>query len=82
MRALKKWEAAWSENQVQPKVTIHERLNEASLQIKNIFQEDIRKAGKIQLEMVEVIKAEVAPVIAEAAKIPHMKEMQANKESL
>ncbi|WP_370015625.1 hypothetical protein [Peribacillus sp. B2I2] len=82
---MKKWEAAWSENQVQPKVTTHERLNEASLQIKNIFQ-DIRKAGKIQLEIVEVIKAEVAPVIAEAAKIPHIyylfEEMQANKESL
>ncbi|TKG97704.1 HD-GYP domain-containing protein [Peribacillus simplex] len=53
------------------------------MQIKNIFQ-DIRKEGKIQLENVEVIKAEVAPVIAQAAKNPDVyylfEELQANNE--
>ncbi|MFF2856134.1 HD-GYP domain-containing protein [Peribacillus sp. NPDC058002] len=72
-----------TENHVQPNVMIHERINEASLQMKNIFQ-DIRKEGKIQLDKIELIKAEVAPVITEAAKNPDIyylfDEMQAKNE--
>ncbi|MCZ0871500.1 hypothetical protein [Peribacillus sp. AS_2] len=54
---------------VQPYVNIQDRINEASLHLKNIFQ-DIRKEGKIQLEKIVWIKAKVAPVIAEAAMNP------------
>ncbi len=83
MEELKKGEFPLTEDHVQPNVKIHERINEASLQIKNIFQ-DIRKEGKIQLEKIELIKAEVAPVIAEAARNPDIyylfEEMQANNE--
>ncbi|MFF2497834.1 HD-GYP domain-containing protein [Peribacillus sp. NPDC058075] len=83
MEELKKGESTLTEDHVQSKVKIHERINKASTQIKNIFQ-DIRKEGKIQLEKVEVIKAEVAPVIAEAAKSPDVyylfEEMQAESE--
>jgi hypothetical protein len=56
----------------------------ASHQIKNIFQ-DIRKAGKIQLEMVEVIKAEVTCHCRSGKDSSYLlpfEEMQANKESL
>jgi hypothetical protein len=42
MEELKKGESSLTENHVQPNVKIHERINEASLQMKNIFQ-DIRK---------------------------------------
>ncbi len=83
MEELKKGEFPLTEDPVQPNVKIHERINEASLQIKNIFQ-DICKEGKIQLEKIELIKAEVAPVIAEAARNPDIyylfEEMQANNE--
>jgi HD-GYP domain-containing protein (c-di-GMP phosphodiesterase class II) len=83
MEELKKGESTLTEDHVQPKVKTHERINKASIQINNIFQ-DIRKEGKIQLEKVEVIKAEVAPVIAQAAKNPDVyylfEEMQANNE--
>ncbi|MEC1397605.1 HD-GYP domain-containing protein [Peribacillus simplex] len=84
MEELKKGEFPLTEQDpVQPNVKIHERINEASLQIKNIFQ-DICKEGKIQLEKIELIKAEVAPVIAEAARNPDIyylfEEMQANNE--
>ncbi|MCY8936935.1 hypothetical protein [Peribacillus frigoritolerans] len=54
---------------VQPNVNIQDRINEASLHLKNIFQ-DIRKEGKIQLEKIVLIKAKVVPVIAEAAMNP------------
>ncbi|MEF2095658.1 hypothetical protein V3595_13390 [Bacillus sp. CFBP9009] len=49
MVELKKGESTLTEDHVQPKVKIHERINKASIQIKNIFQE-IRKEGKIQLK--------------------------------
>ncbi|MBO1000119.1 HD-GYP domain-containing protein [Bacillus sp. SD075] len=67
MEELKKGEFSLAVDQVQSNVKIHERINEASLQVKNIFQ-DIRQEGKIQPEKIKLIKAEVAPVIAEAAK--------------
>ncbi|MGW8424967.1 HD-GYP domain-containing protein [Peribacillus simplex] len=80
---MKKAESSLTEDHVQPNVKIHERINEASLQMKNIFQ-DIRKEGKIKLEKIELIKAVVAPVIAETAKNPDIyylfDEMQANNE--
>ncbi|MCT4479944.1 HD-GYP domain-containing protein [Peribacillus frigoritolerans] len=83
MEELKKGESTLTEDHVQTKVKIHERINKASIQIKNIFQ-DIRNEGKIQLENVEEIKAEVAPVIAQAAKNPDVyylfEELQANNE--
>ncbi|MBT2649339.1 HD-GYP domain-containing protein [Bacillus sp. ISL-34] len=83
MEQLKKGESSLTEDHVQPRVKIHEKINKASIQIKNIFQ-DICIEGKIQLEKIEVIKAEVAPVIAEAAKNPDIyylfEELQANKE--
>ncbi|MCM3674037.1 MULTISPECIES: hypothetical protein [Peribacillus] len=55
MEELKKGEASLTEEHVQPNVKIHERINEATFQIKNIFQ-DIRKEGKIQFEMIEGFK--------------------------
>ncbi|MFB6803577.1 HD-GYP domain-containing protein [Peribacillus butanolivorans] len=64
---------------VQPNVRIHEKINGASEQIKNVF-EDIRKKENIQLETVEGIKA----IIEEAAKNPDIyylfEEMQAKNE--
>ena len=83
MEELKKGSSPLTVDHAQPNVKIHERINEASLQMKNIFQE-IRKEGKIQLEKFELIKAKVAPVIAEAAMNPDIyylfDEMQANNE--
>ncbi|MGW6300159.1 hypothetical protein [Peribacillus butanolivorans] len=68
---------------VQPNVRIHEKINGASEQIKNLF-EDIRKEEKIQLETVEGIKAEIVPIIEEAAKNPDIyylfEEMQEKNE--
>ncbi|MFE4893717.1 HD-GYP domain-containing protein [Peribacillus butanolivorans] len=68
---------------VQPNVRIHEKINGASEQIKNLF-EDIRKKENIQLETVEGIKAEIVPIIEEAAKNPDIyylfEEMQAKNE--
>ncbi|MBK5483694.1 HD-GYP domain-containing protein [Peribacillus sp. TH16] len=68
---------------VQPNVRIHEKINGASEQIKNLF-EDIRKEENIQLETVEGIKAEIVPIIEEAAKNPDIyylfEEMQAKNE--
>lgn len=68
---------------VQPNVRIHEKINGASEQIKNLF-EDIRKEENIQLETVEGIKAEIVPIIGEAAKNPDIyylfEEMQAKNE--
>ncbi|MGG4264198.1 HD-GYP domain-containing protein [Peribacillus simplex] len=76
-------ESALTDYHVQPTVKIHERINEASIQIKNIFQV-IRNEGNIQIETVKVINAEVAPVIAEAAKHPDIyylfEKMQAKNE--
>ncbi|KRF63581.1 hypothetical protein ASG99_05500 [Bacillus sp. Soil768D1] len=66
-----------------PNVRIHEKINSASEQIKNLF-EDIRKEEKIQLETVEGIKAEIVPIIEEAAKNPDIyylfEEMQEKNE--
>ncbi|MDR4925859.1 hypothetical protein [Peribacillus simplex] len=39
MEELKKGESSLTEDHVQPNVMIHERINEASLQMKNIFQD-------------------------------------------
>ncbi|MFC9597039.1 HD-GYP domain-containing protein [Peribacillus butanolivorans] len=68
---------------VQPNVSIHEKINGASEQIKNLF-EDIRKEENIQLETVEGIKAGIVPIIEEAAKNPDIyylfEEMQAKNE--
>ena len=66
---MKKDAFALREDHAQPNVNIQDRINEASLQLKNIFQ-DIRKEGKIQLEKIVLIKAKVSPVIAEAAMNP------------
>ncbi|KQU20463.1 hypothetical protein ASG65_05305 [Bacillus sp. Leaf13] len=66
-----------------PNVRIHEKINGASEQIKNIF-EDIRKEDNIQLETIEGIKAEIVPIIEVAAKNPDIyylfEEMQAKNE--
>ncbi|MFI8494883.1 HD-GYP domain-containing protein [Peribacillus butanolivorans] len=68
---------------VQPNVRIHEKINGASEQINNLF-EDIRKEENIQFETVEGIKAEIVPIIEEAAKNPDIyylfEEMQAKNE--
>lgn len=66
---LKKDAFALRVDHAQPNVNIQDRINEASLQLKNILQ-DIRKEGKIQLEKIVLIKAKVAPVIAAAGMNP------------
>ncbi|MFS0601664.1 HD-GYP domain-containing protein [Peribacillus frigoritolerans] len=66
---MKKDAFALRAEHVQPNVNIQDRINEASLHLKNNFQ-DIRKEGKIQLEKIVLIKAKVVPVIAEAAMNP------------
>ena len=66
---LKKDAFALRVDHAQPNVNIQDRINEAFLQLRNIFQ-DIRKEGKIQLEKIVLIKAKVAPVIADAAMNP------------
>lgn len=80
---LKKDATSLTVDHARPNVNIQERINEASLQLKNIFQ-DIRNEGKIQLDKIVLIKAKVAPVIAEAAKNPDVyylfEELQANNE--
>ncbi|MEI2471072.1 hypothetical protein V8V75_16100 [Peribacillus frigoritolerans] len=68
---MKKDAFALRVDHVQPNVNIQDRINEASLHLKNIFQ-DIRKEGKIQLEKIVLIKAKVAPVIAKAAMNPDL----------
>lgn len=66
---LKKDAFALRVDHAQPNENIQDRINEASLQLKNTFQ-DIRKEGKILREKIVLIKAKVAPVIAEAAMNP------------
>ncbi|MGE7759534.1 HD-GYP domain-containing protein [Peribacillus sp. NPDC097895] len=83
MNKGKESEPALTEYHVQPKVKIHKRINEASVQIKKILS-DIRNEGNIQQKSVEVIKSKIAPVIAETAKNPDIyylfEEMQTKNE--
>ncbi|MFF2286571.1 HD-GYP domain-containing protein [Peribacillus butanolivorans] len=84
MEEMNKWKENESVKQhVQPNIRIHEKINGASEQIKNLF-EDIRKEENIQLETVEGIKAEIVPIIEEAAKNPDIyylfEEMQTKNE--
>ncbi|PJN90077.1 phosphohydrolase [Bacillus sp. mrc49] len=72
MAKLKKAEnygATLNEHQALSKVEINKKINEASVQLKGLFHE-IRNNGNMQLETVQAIQSDIAPVILEAAKNP------------
>ncbi|WP_285766156.1 HD-GYP domain-containing protein [Peribacillus sp. SI8-4] len=61
--------SSYSEYQALPNVDINKKISEACFQMKDLLQ-DIRNNGYMQLEVLQTIQMDIAPVILESAKNP------------